>query len=73
MILGWLLAQKVCIIPKSTDRNRIEENWDVCLSLTQAEQDLISTITSRVQPAERNMVSLGHVGFDTFNEQEDLP
>ena len=37
------------------------------------ERELIGTITSRCQPAERNMVSVGHIGFDTFDETIDQP
>ena len=61
------------MVPKSNNTERIKENFDVCFTLSMAEKELISTITSRIQPAERNMVSVGHIGFDTFDETVDQP
>ena len=61
------------MVPKSTSAERIKENFESCLALSTVEKELISTITSRIQPAERNMVSVGHIGFDTFDENSDQP
>jgi diketogulonate reductase-like aldo/keto reductase len=73
IILAWIIGQGICVVPKSNSPSRIRENFDVCFDLTTAEQQLISTITARAQAAQRNMVSVGHIGFDTFDEEVDQP
>ncbi|KAI9695467.1 MAG: hypothetical protein M1836_006455 [Candelina mexicana] len=73
VILAWIIGQDICVVPKSNDVKRIQENFDVCFRLSAAEQDLISSITNRTQPAQRNMVSADHIGFDTFDEDFDQP
>ena len=61
------------MVPKSNSAERMKENFDILFDLDAAERQLIDTITSRVQAAERNMVSVGHIGFDTFDEDVDQP
>lgn len=73
VILAWIISEGICVVPKSSNVERIKENFDVCFPLAMAEQELIGTITTRVQPAQRNLVSAGHIGFDTFDEGNDLP
>lgn len=73
IILAWIIGKGICVVPKSNRVERIKENFDVCFPLEMAEQQLIGTITTRAQPAQRNLVSVGHVGFDTFDEEIDQP
>lgn len=61
------------MVPKSNSVARIKENFDVRFPLAMTEQELIGTITTRARPAQRNLVSAGHIGFDTFDEEVDQP
>lgn len=73
IILAWIIAEGICVLPKSNCVEHIKDNFDVCFPLSMVEQQLVGTITSRAQPAQRNLVSVRHIGFDTFDEEVDRP
>ncbi len=72
-MLAWMVSQGIAVVPKSDSIKRIRENFDVAFPLSPAEQQLINTMTFPNTGAQRNMVSAGHIGFDTFDEEQDLP
>lgn len=73
VILAWMVSQGVSVVPKSNHIERIRANFDVAFPLTEAERELINMITIPNSGPQRNMISAGHIGFDTFDEEQDLP
>lgn len=74
VLLAYLLARGISVIPKSNSLDRIEENLDTLFELSPDDFKKIDTVKGEQgEYGIRAMEVKDYVGFDNFNEEREEP